>query len=280
MYNDAKACYDRIIGNISKMTLLREGLPIEIAKLHSQTFLLIEYHIKRKQGIGPVTHSHNKPEPVYGVGQGSTDASTRWSFLSDAIIRAFSQFATDATIQSPITNKFTNNKIAGFVDDTTTLLIQKLIMLPYILLRLQQDAQLWEKLLYTTGGKLEIPKCVFTIFRWEFDNQGRPYLSPSNKQQLHIKSSETGEIMLVPQIDPNESYKYVGVQLALDGNMTSQTETLQQKCNKLNGALSQIYMSARDTKQGYTTVFVPSIRYVLPTSSISKTTLQKFKVLL
>jgi hypothetical protein len=163
------------------------------------------------------------------------------------------------------------------VDDTTTLLIQKLAMLPYILLLLQQDAQLWEKLLYTTGGKLEIPKCVFTIFRWEYDKLGRPYLSPSNKQQLHVKSSETGEIMLVPQIEPNESYKYVGVQLSLDGNMTSQTETLIQKCNKLNGALAQIYMSARDTKQGFTTVFVPSIRYVRPTSSISQTTLQKIQ---
>jgi hypothetical protein len=170
MYNDAKACYDQIIENISNISLLREGLPIEIAKLHSQTFQLIQYLIKHKQGIGPVTHSHNKPEPVYGDGQGSTDASARWSLLSDAIFRVFSQYATDATIQSPITNKYTNNKIAGFVDDTTTLLIQKLEMLPYILLRLQQDAQIWEKLLYTTGGILEIPKCVFTIFRWEYNN--------------------------------------------------------------------------------------------------------------
>jgi hypothetical protein len=89
MYNDAKACYDRIIESISNMSLLREGLPIEIAKLHAQTFQLIQYHIKHKQGLGPITHSHNNPKPIYGVGQGSTDASARWSFLSDAIIRAF-----------------------------------------------------------------------------------------------------------------------------------------------------------------------------------------------
>jgi hypothetical protein len=38
MYNDAKACYDQIVENISNMSLLREGLPIEIAILHSQTF--------------------------------------------------------------------------------------------------------------------------------------------------------------------------------------------------------------------------------------------------
>jgi hypothetical protein len=36
-------------------------------------------------------------------------------------------------------------------------------------------------------------------------------------------------------------------------------------------------MNSRDTKQGYTTVFVPSIRYVLPTSSISQSILQKLQ---
>jgi hypothetical protein len=80
MYNDAKACYYRIVECISNMSLLREGLPLEIAKLHAQNFQLIQYHIKHKQGLGPITHSHNNPKPIYGVGQGSTDASACWSF--------------------------------------------------------------------------------------------------------------------------------------------------------------------------------------------------------
>jgi hypothetical protein len=189
------------------MTLLREELPIKIAKLHAQTFHQIEYYINHKQGLGPTPHSHNRPEPIYGVGQGSTNASARWGFLSDAIIRAFSDNATDATINSPISQKHTNNKIAGFVDDTTALLIQHKNMVPYILLTLQQDAQLWETLLFTTGGKLEIPKCEFSLFTWNYDNLGRPYLLPSNKQQLHVTSSETKTTMLVPHIDPSEPYK-------------------------------------------------------------------------
>jgi hypothetical protein len=150
-------------------------------------------------------------------------------------------------------------------------------MVPYLLLNLQQDAQLWEKLLFTTGGKLEIPKCVFSIFTWKYDNLGRPILLPSNKQQLHVQSSETGSTMLVPQIEPTDAYKYVGIQLALDGNMTTQIETSKTKCNTINGALSQIFMDARDTQQGYTTVFVPSVRYVLPTSSIPQTILQEIQ---
>jgi hypothetical protein len=274
MYNNAKACYDRVVECISNMALLREGLreglPVEIAKLHAKTFHQIEYYIKHRQGLGPTPHSHNRPELIYRVGQGSTDASARWGFLSDAIIRAFSDNATDATINSPICQKYTNNKIAGFVDDTTTLLLQHKNMVPYILLKLQHDAQLLETLLFTTGGKLEITKCKFSLFTWNYNNIGRPYLLPSNKQQLHITSSETRATMLFPQIDPSKPYKCVGVQLALDGNMTTQITTLKSKCLLINGALSQVYMSARDTKQGYTTVFVPSIRYVFPTTSITK----------
>jgi hypothetical protein len=83
--------------------------------------------------------------------------------------------------------------------------------------------------------------------------------------------------MLVPQIEPTTAYKYVGVQIALDGNMDAQVTTLRDKIYKINGALAQIFMTARDTKQGYTTVFVPSIRYILPTTSISKTVLYKLQ---
>jgi hypothetical protein len=76
--------------------------------------------------------------------------------------------------------------------------------------------------------------------------------------------------MHVPQFEPTQAYKYVGVQIALNGNMTTQIQTLQEKCNKINGALFQVYMRAQDIKQGFTAVFIPSIRYALPTTSIQQ----------
>jgi hypothetical protein len=64
-------------------------------------------------------------------------------------------------------------------------------MAAFLLLFLQNDAQLWERFLYITGGKLKIPKCNFALFQWCFDNMGREQLLPSNQQALHVKSSET-----------------------------------------------------------------------------------------
>jgi hypothetical protein len=78
VYNDARACYDRVIENVNNLALMKQGLSIEFAKLNAQTFKSIQYYIKHKFGIGEIPHSHQNPKPVYGVGKGSTDAPARW----------------------------------------------------------------------------------------------------------------------------------------------------------------------------------------------------------
>jgi hypothetical protein len=89
LYNDAKASYDRVIENISNLALMKQGLPIEVTKLHAQTFQQLTYFIKHGLGIGDKPHSHNQPKPVYGVGQGSTDAPSRWGFLCDPLLELY-----------------------------------------------------------------------------------------------------------------------------------------------------------------------------------------------
>jgi hypothetical protein len=145
----------------------------------------------------------------------------------------------------------------------------------YIILILQKDTQTWERLLHATGGKLEIPKCVFAIFDWAFDQWGRPRLSTSSSNRLHLQCSDTKQQSVIPQISTTEAYKYVGVQLALDGNMKVQTQDLQKKCNDMSTILTQTYFNAKEADQGFTTVFTPSIKYVLPVTSIESPKLTK-----
>jgi hypothetical protein len=104
LYNEAKACYDRVIENLSNLTQLREGLPIQIAQLHAQTFHTTKYRIKHRMGIGSKTHSHLQPSPVYEVGQGSTNAPARWGFICDHLINLYKEHASDAFIYAPISD--------------------------------------------------------------------------------------------------------------------------------------------------------------------------------
>jgi hypothetical protein len=274
LYNDAKACYDRVIENLSNMALMKQGLPLELAKLHSQTFTKIQYYIKHKLGIGNTPHSHRNPKPIYGVGQGSTDAPSRWGFVCDPLLEIYKELANDAIITSPLSTTTTNHKISGFVDDTTTLQIKHFTAMIYIILFLQHDAQTWERLLHTSGGKLEIQKCVFALFEWTSDHWGRPTLKKSTNNTLHIRNSDTQQIATIPQMATSEAYKYVGVQIAPDGNMTSQIKDLKKKCDDMASILSTTYFNASDANQGYTTVFAPSVKYVLPVTSISHSILQ------
>jgi hypothetical protein len=210
---------------------------------------------------------------VYGVGQGSTDAPSRWGFLCDCILEAYKQNACSSKIYSLMSTLFTNLQIAGFVDDTTLLVIKDLIA-PFLIFKLQENSQLWERLLHTTGGKLEISKCCFSLFDWKFDSHGKASLNYSTPYNLHVQNSDTKQIQLIKQISPTESYKYVGVELALDGNMNQQIKSLKEKCQHMTTTFHQTYFNLHDSKLGFTTIYKPMLCYALTTSSISQQTLQ------
>ena len=54
------------------------------------------------------------------------------------------------------------------------------INLTHALKKLQQTAQTWEHLLYTSGDKLEIDKYEVYIMSWQFNEDGTPNIINSN----------------------------------------------------------------------------------------------------
>jgi hypothetical protein len=184
---------------LSNLTLLRKGLPPSLALLHAQTSQSFQYNIKHKLGIGDNSHSHNNPLPVYGVGQGSTNVPARWGFICDHLINLYKKFASDAIITSQLSDNQINNKIAGIVNNTALLMLKPNAN-PYTVIKLEINAQMKEVFLYTTGGKLKIPKCNFIIIQWIEEASGTLWLDTTTKYNLHIKNSETFAITKIPQI--------------------------------------------------------------------------------
>ena len=112
--------------------------------------------------------------------------------------------------------------------------------------------QKWECLLDTTGGKLEAPKCKFTIMSWKSTDDGIPELvTQSPIDNIKIKNSSTGATETVPSIPADESYKLLGVQIAMDGNMTKQNETMLTKGKKLATTLAQCQFHPGDIATAY-----------------------------
>ena len=54
---------------------------------------------------------------------------------------------------------------------------------------LQEDLTHWDRLLWATGGELELPKCAFHIAVWHFHDDGtaRPLAPQELNIQLQIK---------------------------------------------------------------------------------------------
>jgi hypothetical protein len=79
-----------------------------IAKLHATTLNQIKYIVKHKLGISSISHQHNKPAPIFGVGQGACNAVARWGFICNALIKVYKNLGTDAIILSSISKVLIN----------------------------------------------------------------------------------------------------------------------------------------------------------------------------
>jgi hypothetical protein len=131
------------------------------------------------------------------------------------------------------------------VDNTTVLQIQHHAATLFLVLLVEGNAQLWENLLHTSGGKLEIPKCLFVLMQWYYNKRGTAQLVTTHNQFLHIWCSKTNKSMIIPQMAPSKAYKYVRVHIALDGNMKEQINNTHTKCIAMGSIFSQCIFRKR-----------------------------------
>ena len=65
------------------------------------------------------------------------------------------------------------------------------------LLQLHEDTQLFNNLLWTTGGQFEPRKCTYSMMVWEFDEDGKPYINETIQQPMTIKDIHRKTILTV-----------------------------------------------------------------------------------
>ena len=278
MYNDAAACFDRIIENVSNITCMNAGAPLNVLDLHAKTIESMQYIIKHKNGLSPKANGHLQPDPFYGVGQGAGDAGARWGFVSDMIIKAYNKHAHDATLTSPITKIFSNHKVQAFVDDSRLFLLFPDPTGTEILKFLSQDVQLWEQLNNVTGAKLELTKCKLIVFTWQFDTNGNAILvSMDNETPMEIIDSDTKQPIIVESITKSDAYKLLGVQIALDGNHNKQIEAIEEKANHVISVFTKADLSANDLVLGFNTIAIPTLYYPFPATTIPSKTLNRIQ---
>jgi hypothetical protein len=116
--------------------------------------------------------------PLYGTGQGSGNFAVIWVFISSVLFTLHEKQAHGATFVSPDGETTVHLSMVGFVDDSTSRtndFTNPTENLQHIIDATQADAQLWNDLLWISGGLLEIAKCSYHLLTFLFHSNRIPF---------------------------------------------------------------------------------------------------------
>ena len=134
------------------------------------------------------------------------------------------------------------------------------------------------RLLWWSGGKLEINKCSFHILQHTFDKEGHATTKPIIQvPQLTLKDSSSSEVMNIQVKSTFKTHKTLGHYKAPAGTAKTQRKL---QCEKVMQIAKAIYNNPFDHYQAwqlYKSVYIPSISYTLPQSATKIAELQQYQ---
>jgi hypothetical protein len=109
---------------------------------------------------------------------------------------------------------------------------------------------------------------VSSVFLWE--QRQWVYASAASQPGTLTIRVPNGDPVLITQHEPSEAIKVVGVMQALDGNMTTQLETLQKKADQWGEQICDGWIPWKLTRKALDMMIWPSLRYPLPASNLTE----------
>jgi ribonuclease HI len=282
--NDAIGCYDRLINPLLLLQLKRLGAPTTATASLSKTWSLTCHNIKTTYGLSKQSYCNTEMTPLFGPGQGSTLGPFLWLLLFCLII--------DAMGEVPVM-EFTsvNNDIQlinlgeAFVDDSFLGCTSSYIEQPNLSFKQNQEnhkisaitnlatlGQRWERLLFTTGGALNLHKSCWTLMAWKWQN-GEAYLEPtanSSSQLLLTAGHNLSDPIPVPLLSPLDSYRTLGVYISPSGSTKKAYNILSSYSLNYASAITSSSLNKEEAYLSYMTFFLPKIRFPLPALTLTE----------
>jgi hypothetical protein len=149
------------------------------------------HHVLTKAGESRLTFGYENERPIFGSWQGATKLVVSWTLISSILQKIHQNEMRGAIFNSPDRQRKIEQSTIGFVDDNNNCVTGR--KGSRIEEQLRESAQKWEKLLHTSGGRLELNKCFTFQIKWEQDNQGELKMKEF-QEKIELKDSEEGEI--------------------------------------------------------------------------------------
>lgn len=278
--NDAASCYDRIIPALASLIGRKLGLHQNVTFVHATTLAEAKFKLKTSLGVSEEYYENCEAFPIYGTGQGSGNSPAIWCIISSVLFSCHQEQGHGAYFCTPDQEMSVSLSMIGFVDDSTgqvNSFRQNNQPTPAFLRAIMQlDAQLWNDLLWLSGGLLELSKCSFHHIHFDFAPDGTPMMrSGTFGAPLQVHDELTDTLVTIPAKSVFQSHKTLGHHKAPAGKNRTQLQVLR-LCSDSNAKLvSTSPCNRMDSWFYYTSIYVSSLGYVLPNCFFDQKELDK-----
>ena len=180
----------------------------------------------------------------------------------------------------------------AFVDDTGLGMTDPYLRVSdyeELLDKMKKMGQTWERALFATGGRLELPKCFVNLIYWKWE-EGVPRLATIEETpgEVVIKSSADGSDVVIPRIAPNQPHRTVGAWISgsgtnnacveKDGDIVKrhkgEKDMLKEKVRKVNNRMDKMRLKEHEAAMALDRCFMPSLNYGFPMSALTEKELE------
>ena len=284
---DATACYDRMIPSICMNLARREGVTENANKAHLKLAKEMKYKVKTAYGVSPESFSNTDEFEslgrwqettadniniftLLGMWQGSAAVGALWGLVSGMLFRILKGRHGTTRFPSPDPTIYTERIGEAFVDDTTLWLFSLTITLPILLSQMQVEAQDWERLLWTTGGALNLKKCFWYGVQWKWTKTGEPRMMTIDETpDLSIKltaGADRTSTKEIKRIEVSEGKRTLGARLEPQGTDKAELKHRISEGKLLRRRLLRAPTDNVETGTAFDAVTRPAFEYVLPTT--------------
>ena len=278
--NDAIGCYNRTANKLGYLKLRQLGMPMSAIKSLADTWSQMVHVIRTAYGRSSSSYRSTKRKPLYGAGQGSTNGPFFWLLMFILMLDSFDPSLRALLFISVCAQLVASRKGDAFVDDShlgvtsayeddPTLTMEDNTRLHelHVIEDLTKLAQHYERLLWSTGGALNILKCSWVMISWVWKH-GRARLATIAQAPgvLSLTSGDSRQKETVPRLQPTEIYRTLGVFINGSNKRDKAKAILRGHSAAYAGKLGPAVINPATAFYAFQLYLSPKIGYALPVS--------------
>ena len=268
--NDCKAAFDRMIPSVGGIALRRLGASTNAVSTLLNTLQQMRYKVRTSLGISEASFS-NLNNWVLGTLQGSGASPCLWLAITCVLLGAMRKRSPGVTFQNPQGTLECNRIGEAYVDDTEFWLTIPDTDIVQLAKEMQDIAQHWEQLLYTTGGALALEKCFYVALEWSFPNDEHTLHAPSTLgTSIQLTSgNDYNTFTPIVQSHPSEGRRNLGAWIAPDGNNSADLQILCGKGLSMSINIAASHLQRHEVILAYKMMLQPAMKYTLSSTTLN-----------